>query len=237
MTAELQEPGTGGAGLPSEWSDLGDGAVVALTTDPAKTPFAVMAIPGQTADVWDVLDENGDRLVFLSTAGPKSLDFEFGPDHAAFEQFATAAGGTRRTEGAWYVDNDDSTKFAQAAFRAAVDDDGSNAVASVDCQITGFIGFAAMEVNEHPDVGASFKARAHLGQIGPLIELRDEDGNVVSRTMPSGVISTSAGEPADDDINPGECFRYFIPTNGAAKTGFKGKTLDGTVVKREDAIP
>jgi hypothetical protein len=44
-------------------------------------------------------------------------------------------------------------------------------------------------------------------------------------------------EPADGDIAPGQLFSYFVATNGAAKHVRKGKTLDGTVVKLETAIP
>lgn len=46
----------------------------------------------------------------------------------------------------------------------------------------------------------------------------------------------TADEPADGDINPGECFSFFDATNGAAKFIRKGKTLDGTVVRVESAM-
>lgn len=47
----------------------------------------------------------------------------------------------------------------------------------------------------------------------------------------TGAISTKGTEPADGDINNGECSWWFDSSNGAAKVMFKGKTADGTVVE------
>lgn len=61
------------------------------------------------------------------------------------------------------------------------------------------------------------------------------DDLAIFRFLAAPVIA-AVTEPADGDIQPGECFEWFDPTNGAAKRKWKGKSLDGTVVAGETAL-
>lgn len=232
------------SGLPfPPWTQGTHGDVVATVDDPTTTALTIAAMAAQTADLWDVKDENGLKLLAMEPRGHIIHRVH------AWPSFSNQPAYQLVTEelAADAIDTFEIYSVDAGLPLFALDSSGGveSQLQSINSQF--FIKDAATYTRAENQFGASFpqaeiqqalRIQAKPGQTFPFLRLLNVDLSAdVMRVLMSGAIGTSAGEPADGDINPGECFRYFIPTNGAAKVGFKAKTLDGTVVKREDAIP
>jgi len=226
-TQEIADLGSGGTGLPPQWSEDGHGGVIATVDDPTSTPLTIEAKAGdQAVHIFKAYNIDGDLAVDIDLNGvldTKQVVIQTPPDPGTVGAGSTSLLPARvlitedGTHSPLVVFGNEAGPYAnQEIFRISVPGSSSHSVAI----------FSVLD----PTDGA-WQIGAANGQVAPLAVFWDNPFAVRLIIIgPNGEIGTSAGVPADGDINAGELFMGFDPTNGASKVLFKGKSADGTVV-------
>ena len=203
-----ETPVGGGSGLPSQWTDGGNGDITA-TTDDTSTPLTVTG----TGDVALAVTEGTD--------GSGVVVGDYAIAHAAGtpSQIATAISATDSYYAilVWNEDRGDGLLAVQATEFSFVGDDGGCAFSLIDGQGNGI----SMASTQGPSAAMSLALDGvELMRLKPVrVQIGDVPFVITSHTL-----------PADGDLNPGEVASAFDQTNGAAKMLFKGKSANGTVV-------
>ncbi len=216
----------GGSGLPSQWTDGGDGDVVATVDAVAKTALTVEAMTGQTAPLQEWKDEDGNVVGSIDKDGNLTLS-PSDPLHNSQLVLNAAVGSAANDTDLVRINDEYGTPIAITTANGGVrfdeqspGEDGIRFTSHGNILHLGSFGYGqeAHVFIEAPTPGFAIRA----GGISDALMRFTTEGNVV--------LAGTHAAPASGDLAAGELALWFDQTNGASALKLKGKSADGTVV-------
>lgn len=201
-----------GSGLPSQWTDGGNGNVTATTDDATKTAFTIKGTAGQEAirtPLFQVIDDTDQQVLFT--------DIEHDSVGATFH-IGLPSGTNRGISHHMTLDDNNGVASADSGYYAYC--------------VEGYIGFDLFVDYVTPaNSYSTIFLHEQTSQTNPLIHATNGVGGRVFGVLADGApVIAQTTAPADGDFSAGEMGLWFDDTNGAATPKWKGKQADGTVV-------
>lgn len=234
---QVADLGDGGSGLPSQWTDGGNGDVTATVDDAAKTPITVFGIAGQTAPLIDAhnatqsvdgvvvyADDTKTQLKMQAVVGQLQADQvvliedELGGTMFTVDQEPGATGTTLKLGLGAALDGEDAKAeflvdnaggFQDATLMLGITAGG--AVLGREIKLTTFVDF-----NDHTNDQVTLDMRMLPSQVKPALIVRDSDSVVRLQVSPTGWLDVlEQSDPAAPSANTGRV--YVRDTGGKSQ--------------------